>query len=140
MIGETLIEDFEYRYPWLYEQVESYKEKRVGEILICLNDGRIILYDDLNYTPYEIRFFEHVSELSDKEWSEVFSRHLGKMIRRECISKERLAERVGVSPNMIGRYLNRTAIPKGTILTKLAEVLCCSVDELIPPGYVILNR
>lgn len=140
MIGEALIDDFEYRYPWLYDRMKSYKEKGIGEILIYLNDGRLILYDDLNYIPYEIKIFEHITELSDKEWCEVFSRHLERMIRREYISKERLAERVGVSPNMIGRYLNRTAIPKASVLTKLAEVLHCNVEDLVSPGYVILNR
>lgn len=137
---KTLIEDFNLRFPWLYRNIESWEERRPGEILIHMNNNKLILYDNLNHFPYEIRFFDKISELSEVEWREGFSRRLAKMIRVNYILKEDLAERVGVSPVMISRYLSKSATPSSFVLAKLAEELKCSTEDFMPKEFVILNQ
>lgn len=53
-------------------------------------------------------------------------------IRKEKgISRAVLAKNVGVTPEAIGNYENGNREPKASILKKIAEVLECSMEDLI---------
>lgn len=53
------------------------------------------------------------------------------MRRKKGISRQILAERVGVTYEAIGHYENGKREPKASILKRIAEVLECKMEDLI---------
>lgn len=71
-------------------------------------------------------------ELSENEWSARFAHRLRKLAKdRGYKRKGEWAEIFGLSPNTISRYMNGHTIPDAYTIYHIANVLNCSVDDLI---------
>ena len=133
------IEDFKYRYFWLFDRLEHYEELDENRVFVFLNDGRTILYDNLVHFYHNVKIFDSVGELSNEEWKKGFSNLLRERIRRSGLSQYTLAERIGITKSMLNNYVTGRTIPSTNILNRLAEELNCSADDLIPRKYIILD-
>ena len=49
---------------------------------------------------------------------------------RESMTQENLAQKLGVTQSMIAKWENGGSYPRGEMLTRLADVLHCTIDEL----------
>lgn len=54
------------------------------------------------------------------------------------LTQQELGDAVGVSPSQISRYESGSAVPRKTVMRKLAEVLGVSTEQLTQPDMVTL--
>lgn len=138
-LPKKLIEDFERRFPWLYRYLEEWENRSNDEVLITLSDGRYIIYNE-DHFPYEIKFFASPMSLKEEEWRKDFGRRLDKIIKQSPLHKYEVAARIDVTPAMLSRYTAGEVTPSAFILNKLAYILDCPMEEIVPYEYVITNR
>lgn len=130
------IEDFEHRYPWLVKRVISYDEYDEYRVFVELDNGKTLLYDNFPKEYYEVKRFNNIFELTDDEYRKGFSDLLKEQMLKNGIGQNELAEKVGVSKNMIFRYLHHLAIPNTIAFCKIVSVLDCNAEDLIPEDYI----
>lgn len=63
--------------------------------------------------------------------SATFGRRLVSRRRAAGFTQQQLADKSGISRRMIAHYETQAAVPPGDVLSKLAEVLGVSTDELL---------
>ena len=132
IIEESLLRNFEMVDPSSYSKMVSYKMPDKFSLIVTLDDGRNLLYDELsNSTRYLNNNPDCISE--DKMMFEFQFKLHRKMIMLGY-DRVRLSEETGISSSMIGRYLNGTSIPSVINIMKIANVLQCGVDELLYIG------
>lgn len=67
-----------------------------------------------------------------EEWQLVLAKQMRlKMIAHDKMKKHELADRIGVSPAVVGQYMNCHTKPSVDILIRIADVFDCSVDEML---------
>lgn len=52
---------------------------------------------------------------------------------RKAMSQNELADKIGVDRTSVTKWESGSAVPSATKLPKIAEVLCCSIDDLFQP-------
>lgn len=97
------------------------------EIAIVLNDGCKMVYDDSKST---IRSVGNTLGDDEEEWRRYFARKLDELMRINLVSSKDLAEYVGVSVQMVSRYLNMKSTPSPFVIQKIARMLNTTVTEL----------
>lgn len=129
---EEIFETFGCAYPKIYEQVVDWYPSGYLEITIVLDNGTKMAYgliNDMLITVFEPKEIKH--NWSDDEWRLNFSRKLNKLMLRHCISQEELSAKTGISRVTLSKYQNGKALPSGANISRIAEVLHCSVNELM---------
>ena len=129
IIEESLLRNFEMLDPFAYSRMISYEMLDNYSLIVTLDDGRKLLYDQLadstrylNTDPDSMSEDEIMFELQFK---------LHRMMIRKGYDRTRLAEETGISVSMIGRYLHGTSIPSIVNIMKIANILQCTVNELL---------
>lgn len=112
----------------LKDNVKSYVDINEYDLLIIYKNNQRELFDTFEntrrYLPYESK------ALSNDEMRKEFKIQLRKIMNRKNVTQELLAERIGTSQSMICKYLNGEALPGFILLKKIADALCCKVDDL----------
>ena len=62
---------------------------------------------------------------------ELFSKNLKRMMKEDNIKQEDLANEIGVSREMISRYVTGQSMPTFLTVVKIADFLFCSVDDFL---------
>lgn len=132
--------EFASRYPWYHEQAISWEPKRLGEVIVCLEDGRSCLYDNHEKRLYFLKFFDRPSELDEEEWINGFARLLNEALWRSQKTQKELAMEVGVTKSMINRYCGGQSIPSIFLTQRIAESLNCDIRDLLPRDYIMLEQ
>lgn len=78
--------------------------------------------------------------ITEKEWRKIFSRRVKERMHDLDINQNELADKIGVTPVAISRYLRGSRTPKVDVIVKMSKVLGCSTDHLINFGYVKLQE
>lgn len=78
--------------------------------------------------------------ITEKEWRKIFSRHVRERMHDLDINQNELADKIGITPAAISRYLRESRTPKVDVIVKMSKVLGCSTDHLINFGYVKLQE
>lgn len=78
--------------------------------------------------------------ITEKEWRKIFSRRVKERMYNLDINQNELADKIGVTPAAISRYLRGTRTPRVDVIVKMSRVLDCSTDYLINFGYVKLQE
>lgn len=133
------IDDFKHRFSAIFNRMESFEELDDTRVYINLNSGRTLLYDSLYHTYFNIKRFDDIYELTEEEYRLGFSELLKKQLRRNMMSQRDLAMELGVSSNMVSRYINCTAMPSSIVFCKMLRVFNCTAEDLTPKDYVILK-
>ena len=58
-------------------------------------------------------------------------KNLKKLRKEACLTQSQLSEFVGCSRSSIAQYETGKAYPRAELLPKLAQILNCTVDELL---------
>jgi ribosome-binding protein aMBF1 (putative translation factor) len=74
--------------------------------------------------------------LDESAWRKEFGHKLRRVIEEKGINQEQLSGMIGISRQMLSRYVRGTSTPSGYVLTRLSEILGCDVRELTKFGYV----
>ena len=130
---EGMLEEFKSIYYSLADDiVDSYPSGQM-EITIKLADGSKWSYD---YTTKGIRHLGNVKRddsgeyIPEDDYRLEFAIRLRRKLRLRGISYEELCERADISRQTLSKYLNGKSTPTIYTLSKMANVLNCSVSEL----------
>lgn len=137
-IEEMLLEDFEKRCPWMYKKLDGhyYDETRRHEIRLYMNDGYKYVYDSLDKCPHPIVEFKSIRELNDVQFLKGFSDKVHSQLRKNRMVQYELAKAAGISERTLSRYLTYRSIPSINTVYRIAEILNCTVDDLMPKDYI----
>lgn len=78
--------------------------------------------------------------ITEKEWRKIFLRRVKERMYNLDINQNELADKIGVTPAAISRYLRGARTPRVDVIVKMSRVLDCSTDYLINFGYVKLQE
>lgn len=62
---------------------------------------------------------------------EIFSRNLRDLMARDRLNQVDLARALGVTKAAVNYWVNGRSIPQVTVVQKLADLFCCSTDDLL---------
>lgn len=125
-LDPTTYRNFELHFPWLAKDVNGYEVYSGFEIIITLNNGERILYDDLDKSVETL-----VPNVTESIWRRRFARRLYKQMRFKGIDQQMLSDRTGISRQMLSKYANAKAVPSVYNTEKIADALGCSVEDLL---------
>ena len=132
-----IFDEFQQNYPRLaYEVVDWWASGRT-ELTIILEGNQKVYYDWMSKTvnvrrknsAIDIRSND-VEEFTDA-WRSEFGSRLSKRLYRKGISQKEFAEMIGKSAMTVSKYISCKTIPDALTITLMADVLECSVAELI---------
>lgn len=72
--------------------------------------------------------------MSEVEWLEIFGDNLLDMLDEANMTQRELADATGLSESTISKYIHKQAVPGVKALVNIANVLNCSMDDLIDFG------
>lgn len=119
---------FKKLYRRLYERMVDYEILTDHDILITLNDGNKVLYDDFDKTYRMLQF--DICDLSEESYGIEFGKRLSNIMYRKGITQYDLACLTGISQASISGYINGKRIPNSYIRNKIILAVRCSADEI----------
>lgn len=127
---EEMFKEFEQSFPLLAERAVECWLSGPTEITILTKDRNKVYYDIRNDAARFSRGY--LAEASDtSDWTEEFASRLRKKMAVRGMSQKDLAEQIGRSHTTIGRYTMGKNIPDAFTLRQIADILDCSVSELV---------
>ena len=114
-------------FPFIARDMIGYKEVNSFDMVITLNDGSKVLYDDFNKTYRMLP--NDISNMSEDECKQEFAYRLKSRMQRRCITQQKLSEMTGIPQGTISRYMDGTNVPSFYKADKIAKALGCSVDD-----------
>ena len=136
---EQIIESYKKWHPALFERTVECRPSGKYSILASLDDGSKIEYYDIDNTIRDVsRFYDRNNDedVVEETWRKEFGRKLHRLIVDKGYTQERLADALGVSRQMMTRYVRGMSTPSGYNLARLSEILDCDIRELTRFGYI----
>lgn len=124
--SDVLYENFLRNFRFLKNKAIDYEPYTKYEIIVRLNTGERVLYDELNQTIEILRPIE-----TEAAWRWQFANRLTKRIRLCGMLQDEVARKTGIARTTLSRYTNGRAVPTLYNAQKLAEVLNCTVNDLL---------
>ena len=125
-MNNVLYENLSDYFPFVARDAIEYKEIGPFELMIRLNDGSVVMYDD---SLRSIRNLPSRSdELTEEQCRREFGIRLHKLLKRKNITQNELSERTGISINCISKYITGRRTPSFYSVDKIAKALDCSAD------------
>lgn len=103
------------------------------DMLVKFKDGRKYIYD--TYHKTFSGFYPENHELTDDEWNRSFKIRLRKIMNRNNVTQDELADSLNLSRRTISRYVNGETIPDALMLKKISLALGCPLDEFFYKYY-----
>lgn len=108
--------------------IKEIKEITDWDLLITLKNGEQYIYElDSNY--HRVAVYENIKKVTEEQERKRFGYALNKLMDRNFITQEELAERTGISQTMISHYITGRYIPNYITVVKIAKALNCSMDD-----------
>lgn len=73
--------------------------------------------------------------MTEQEWRVNFASNLKLAIAKYGCTRAEFAEEVGISATALDNYIHCKRSPSAYILTKIAMVLQCDMDDLVGSGW-----
>lgn len=128
---ETVFEEMKLYFPMLVDKMVDWYPSGQLEITVKLEDGSKVAYSSITKGIRTIRNSDGIPEdMDEKRWRESFKVRLYKKLYMTNMNQEELAEKTGISPVMISKYMSEKATPSGHTIHRLARALGCTVAEL----------
>ena len=118
---------FDIYYPFISEKVTEYREYSNTELLVKLDDGRSVIYDDFDGT---IRYLITDEDVTEEQFKKEVSVRISRLLLKKGMTQCDLAEASGLSQSTISSYITRRQVPSAYNLYKIARALECSVEDL----------
>ena len=127
-LEDNLIRNFNLYYPHYADKVISYREDKDFGLIIKLQNGDTLCYDELSQSLRALP-----NEASDTET--YFRKEFGKRLQRKIyfsgLSQKEVSERTGIQQSALSNYINGKVTPSIYNSRKIAKVVGCSIDELV---------
>ena len=128
MVRKELIDNARAYYPFLLEQAVGFTQASPFDLIIRLNDGSAMLYDDLNKSfrtlPKDSR------NMSERECKNEFGNRLRTIMYRKGMTQQELGELSGIPQPVISSYISGKTSPTFYRVDRIAKALGCSIDDL----------
>ena len=128
IVEESLLRNFEMIDPSAAARMVGYEMPDKFSLIITLDDGRKILYDDLLDTTRYLNLYP--DSMTEEEIMMEFRYRLRHAMSVRGFNQIRLSEETGIPVSMISRYLTGDNIPSILKVIQIAKALKCSLDEL----------
>lgn len=69
--------------------------------------------------------------MSEMEWLDIFGDNLVSMLQENRMTQKELADACGLSEGTISAYIHKKKLPGVKALINMADVFCCSLDDLM---------
>lgn len=123
---DKILERMSMMFPSIYKNIVDWYPSGRTEIVVILSDGSKMAYEMFDDTIRTIRS----RTIDEDDWRKKFSDALRYQMMRSGIMQNELAERTGISIQMISKYLNCRATPNTYNISKIADVLDCPISRL----------
>lgn len=126
---DRLISNFELYFSSIAHEVSDYKETfDFNELMVTLNDGSKILYDDTEHTIRNLP--SDSNNMSDDQIKSEFGLRMRKIMSRRGITQEELSKKTGITQAMLSRYICGESAPTFPNVDRIAKAIGCSTEEL----------
>jgi DNA-binding XRE family transcriptional regulator len=123
-----ILEQFRQYYPTLYDRAVDWWSSGRRFIIVRLADGSEF---EFNPTDNSLRrLYTNECEEDEEFRRKAFGANLEKMIPLSGLSKGELAEKLGITPAMLTRYLKGTSMPSVVKAQQIASVIGCRIEDL----------
>lgn len=128
----SIFEEFKTYHPYLADGIKDWFPRGEMGIRVIMDNGRKYDYNSMSKTVRNVssRPSHSTNDYDESEWRGVFSDRLAEYMIIKGISQQSLAECAGISKGSVNKYINKQATPSAYVLTKLAEVLGCTIMDL----------
>lgn len=127
---------FTKRYQHIHDKAKCWREYDVDSVIVKTIDDRVYFFDVNETWAIRIKLIEDLAELTDEDFQNGLSYWLENAIWSSGLSKAEVAENAGISKVQLSKYLNRKSIPNSNTLYRLAHVLNCDVNDILPHDFV----
>ena len=124
---ERMYENFQLYFPSLARMAVSYREDGLDILLITLDDGGVVKYDDMDHSIRRLRYSS--DEMSEDDCRYEFRERLSRMLLYKKVTQAELSELTGLTQATISHYLTGRRTPSFYNVDKIAKALGCSADE-----------
>lgn len=102
-------------------------------IIAEMQDGSAYLYDYVNKTSRRSLSADALCRkpINEEEWRRAFAKRLYRKMRIRGLTQDELAWRADISTSSITKYVNGDATPTVYKLIRIADILDCSVNDLV---------
>ena len=128
IIEKSLLRNFEMADPRAASKMISYEMPDKLTLVVTLNDGQKIVYDDLTDSTRYLN--PDPDNMTEEEMLIEFRFKLRHMMALRGFNQFKLSEETNITTQMIGRYLSGASVPSIINVVKIAKALKCSLDEL----------
>jgi DNA-binding Xre family transcriptional regulator len=105
----------------------DYYERKFGELIIKLDDGDTISYDNISKSIRTMPIDANL--MTEDECKYEFGLRLQRLMWRSGLTQERLSILTGITQPLLSSYVSGKRMPGLYNLDKLAKALDCSVDD-----------
>ena len=126
---EKIFNNFQVNFPLTAKQAMEWKVTGPSEITVELSDNTKVIYDDFDKTLINVDYAD--GPMTEQQWKNEFGRRLNKRLYLRRISQDELAERTGLSRQIVSRYINGSSVPNPLTIRAIARVLNCDISDLI---------
>lgn len=131
---------FASKYPQYHNNAVSWESYGISRIIVKLNNGKTLLYDDFEKRLRLIKPFKTSSELTEDEWKRCFIYFLEDAKWRAHKTQLEIAFDIGMTEVMVNRYFTGKSIPNAMKLQQIAESLKCDINDILPHDFVIIDK
>lgn len=124
-----LRDNFNLYYPHYASKAVEYRDLGHNELLVKLEDGRVITYYDPLHST--MRLPDHVEDIDEEMYKRLFKFKINTILFTKGLTQSDIAERTGIPQSLISNYVTGDKIPSFYRLYKIANALGCSVKDLV---------
>ena len=123
---DVIFEHMAAQFPFLARDTEEYYIDNYGELIVRLNNGDLVSYDDTYKT---FRKLPSDYNLSEDDCKIEFGIRLRKIMSIKGVTQVELCEATGIQQSLMSNYITGRTNPSFYNVDKIAKFLGCSVDE-----------
>lgn len=128
-LDPIIYENFNRYFPDLADHATLGYNVSPFEILVNMDDGRQMIYNDFDRSIHIVNNSEW-SSIDEDEWYSIFLSNLNRLMAERNTSQSWLSRMTGLSNTCINRYVNGKSYPSPYDIYLIAKALRCDVSEL----------
>lgn len=118
---------------YIEQNMISYYAINEWDLFIELQNGDKFIFDS-HHNTVTFNLYKN-GDLTEAQEMREFAKNLKKLLERNYMTQDDLANTIGVSRLTVNRYINGKRVPDYITLSKLAKVLKCSVNDFYYKEY-----
>ena len=123
---KKIFESYLEESPTSVDRIDRWEKYGSNSVKIFYKDGTKAVYHKMMRTLRGIR----KNNGSASDWQRDFRDELVERMYDCGYTQQTLSEKIGISQQTMSKYLNKESIPSGYVLSKMADALHCSMDDI----------